>query len=205
MLAVGQASVLRGAWWKGIRRGKREGEERRGPPRVTQAHSRSSGRKLSRRPAHVGTLCSDITPVAHSPPEHVSIPLFRSLQPPSRCPSRGSSGMRVSAATSTLTRQPSHPSTAGAHRGDACHMDWGTVAGVSWESTPMSPSRTPPPASLFAENADSALLSGQHRQHPIAVPHYTLLDPHYERRVPWFVRCRMDRQASGIVLLVVAR
>lgn len=47
MLAIGWASVLRGTKrWRDERRNEAIEKERRGPPRVTQAHSRSSGRKL---------------------------------------------------------------------------------------------------------------------------------------------------------------
>lgn len=70
MLAIGRASVLRGTRkWKGERRDEREGEE--SPPRVTQAHSRSSGRKLT-----VSLRMLDLmfqrypVPVARSPPGH---------------------------------------------------------------------------------------------------------------------------------------
>lgn len=40
---------------------------------------------------------------------------------------------------------------------------------------------------------------------PVAVPHYASLASHYEqRRILWFARRRIDRQASGVTLLVAA-
>lgn len=106
MLTFGQASVLRGTRrWKGERRGEREGEE--SPPRVTQAHSHSSGRKLNRRPAHAGLYVP--TPPGHPFPTWTRLYPTRTRLYPTLSRVLVT---RVSAATSTLTRQASHPSTA---------------------------------------------------------------------------------------------
>lgn len=75
MLAIGQASVLRGARCgraNTTRRKRRRGEER---PSEGHASAQSLVRsQTNRRPAHAWALCPDVARSPDSPPEHVCTP-----------------------------------------------------------------------------------------------------------------------------------
>ncbi|CAL1688853.1 unnamed protein product [Lasius platythorax] len=147
---------------------------------------------------HVFWLLAPLVSSVRSPP------CVRSGRPDLPFTPLGSLHPQVPAATSMPTRQSRRPSTS--HRiYTSCTpttSDWGTaVSGLAGEGT--SPTRSDIPhlphpirrSSLWSDITYILLL------HPTTLRQH----PHYKQlRVPWFVRRRTDRQASGITPLVAA-
>lgn len=181
----------------------REREER-SPPRVTQAHSRSSGRKLTLTRLRVGfyarVLASGSTGLVRPFPTLCSLGApgsslrsARQLASPGAC--------RHLDANPTIS-SPLHVASSYIHVVHPTTSDWGTaVSGLAGEGT--SPTRSDIPhlphpirrSSLWNDITYILLL------HPTTLRQH----PHYKQlRVPWFVRRPTDRQASGITPLVAA-
>jgi len=154
----------------------REGEEKSSEGHASaQSLVRS---QTNRRPAHVGLYVSTLLRNNRS-----FVPHLDTFVPH---PSRRVLLTRVSAATSMLTQQASHPSTT--VPAGCLSLGWGTVPRTRGrererEHPHVSELNTSPhlPRPRRKCRSSTSLRATSYRQHPIAVPHYVTVDPHYGR------------------------